>query len=247
MTQYQASATIKAVINFFYKVGEHYRSGGEMKKITTVFLLFVLFSLASYAHGASFLNQCADLGNCIKFMSTLTGNQYVFGTEIKNKAIHSTDNVEITPENAEILFTKALHSVGFTRVPLGQPKTYQILSIQEACHTALPSVVADEEVSPGLPPFVWDIYQLTYQVKNPELLSEMEKISKDILSPQSTFVVSIKANSQLLLMAPATELVRIYEIISQMDLKKTTPSHHHRDQDKEKGKGSSVSSVTVVK
>src|SRR5262245_30966989 len=77
-------------------------------------VLSVLVIPSSYLMAA----PCQDVSSCAKLASELTGQKYILGPASEKKRISFTDNIKMTKENAELLFTNVLYQHNLTRVPV---------------------------------------------------------------------------------------------------------------------------------
>ena len=75
-----------------------------MIKDLTLFTSLLLILLAPDGLRAeTFQNACPDLAACAKVVGELLGQKYVYDSDLKGSA-KITPNVDLTKENAEILF-----------------------------------------------------------------------------------------------------------------------------------------------
>lgn len=174
--------------------------------------------LAINAHADLFKDKCTDLHACAQAVSELTGEKYIYDSEVKGQ-IYSTPNVELTKENALMLFTTALHMNGFTRMATKELGTYQILKERDARDSAIPTVSCDATHAPQLPEY-WDTYTLKYKATNPEVVEEIARTIRAFM-PVSSRVIPSELGGMILLTAAAPDLKRIYELIRENDQKPT--------------------------
>jgi hypothetical protein len=183
-----------------------------------LFLSGMLGFLASPAGADSFAEKCAEVQSCAKAVSTLTGQKYVFDGDVKT-SFHATPNVELTQENAELLFTKMLYSSGYTRLPLGPQGTYEIERQRDARDSALPVFAADERHKPELPA-TWDLVTMKYKATHPESIEQIARLIRSFM-PASARVIPTDLSGMLVLTAAGPELARIYDTIRENDQKPT--------------------------
>lgn len=138
-----------------------------MKKL---FLLpALLLSLTPISHADS----CVELSGCAKVMHTLLGQDYVW-TEQSGVKINSSIPMELTKENAEVLFTSLLDQSGFARQPVGDGKTFRIVRAATIKESETPIVEASADKPLSLPN-TWDWVTMRYKVSSPELPSYLEQ------------------------------------------------------------------------
>lgn len=177
---------------------------------------FAVVSLLSQAWAAKFSDDCENVLKCVDNVSKLTGQKYIFANDIDGKVL-SSKNVELNPENAELLFTHMLHLNGLTRVPMGAPNTFQILRKREARDTLLPRLMATKDESPSFPD-IWDLFELHYQVKNPESIREIARVGRRFLPEASRMMIS-RPGRKIVVVATAPELRRVYQALREADQK----------------------------
>src|SRR4051794_35306354 len=76
--------------------------------------------------GMSFSEKCPDIPSCARAVGALLDQKYIFDGEVKGQ-VFATPNTQLNAENAELLFTHALSMLGYSRVPVGQPGTFEIM------------------------------------------------------------------------------------------------------------------------
>lgn len=195
-------------------------------------MLYALFFLvASPAFAAdTFAQKCPDFTACAQAVAQLTGQKYVFASEaIKGKPVF-TDNLEMTKENAELVFTQLLHDYGYTRVPMGSPNVYQIKTIREAIDATLPQFTADFTQAPELPNS-GDQVTLTYRAKEGDV-EDMARALRKVM-PGRSRIVPHEASKTLLITDSATHLKSLYATIKDWD-RKPTPEMLKRNADGDK-------------
>ena len=183
--------------------------------ITGIFGIMPAQSIATAASN-SFAARCAEIDKCIKAVSEITNDKYVFSTEVKG-TVAASDNLELTKENATFLLTKALNLNGFTRAPLGEPNTYEVVRQRDARDTLLPKVTADVNNAPDLPN-TWDWYHLTYKAKYPDAVESMARTARSFM-PATARIIPVELSGQLMMTAAAPDIKNVYEMIRHMDQK----------------------------
>ena len=167
--------------------------------------------------GQAYNEACPDLNTCAKSVSTLLGQKYLVDPETQGGAV-ATQNLELTKDNAEILFTTALHANGYTRVPLaGVANTFRIMRERDARDSNLPHVIADSKTGPDFSN-TWDLGDLVYKLSNPEIAEHIARTLRSFL-PANSRVIPDTLTGHVRLTAAWPELRRAFERIRDMDQK----------------------------
>ena len=164
----------------------------------------------------SFAAKCSEIDKCIKAVSEITGDKYMMDADVKGK-VDATENLELTPANANLLLTKALHLNGFARVPLSIPGTYQVVRSRDARDTLLPRIVASADTPPELPD-TWDLVLLVFKLKHPEVAEAMARNARSFM-PANARIIPNELSGQMLITAAVPEVKNVYQIIKDMDVK----------------------------
>lgn len=132
---------------------------------------------ASQTLAEDFDQACPTLEACAKAVSALLHQHYLFEPDALAKAkTASTPGLALNPENAELLFTQALHVAGFTRVPTKPAGTFQILTLEKARASAsLPVLRASHQLPARPRPELWDLATLEYQARPGTALAAMSQ------------------------------------------------------------------------
>lgn len=171
---------------------------------------------AGNVNAATFNEKCPDLATCARVVGAMLGQKYVFDASLQGKTL-ATPNVELTKDNAELLFTNALHMEGYSRVPLGQPGSFQIMRQRDARDSAIPLVKADKTHPPELPQS-WDMMTLLYRASHPEVVDQIARLSRSFM-PANARIIPSELSGTLLVTDSAPNLKKLYEIIQQDDQK----------------------------
>ncbi len=174
----------------------------------------VIFIKAVYAD--SFNEKCPDIQTCVKVVGEMLGQKYMFAEDIKGK-VQATQNLELTRENAEWLFTYMLNLEGYTRVPLGLPNSFQVLRQRDAKDAALPLYEATAKKQPELP-HNWDWFTVRYKATNPEAVEQISRVVRNFMPP-NTRVIPNELSGTLLITDSVPNLKKIYNIIKDLDQK----------------------------
>src|SRR5687768_2959657 len=143
---------------------------------TTLPLLLIPF-LSTQAFAASFVERCPDIAPCAKAVSELTGQKYVLDQDVKGSQNLATPNIELTKENAELLFTELLHNAGYARIATGEPGTWRIMRQRDARDSVLPIIEASKDQPPKMPN-TWDIVTMKYKAENPLLVEDFARTAR---------------------------------------------------------------------
>jgi len=183
---------------------------------TLVFLVTVLMAWRQ-ASAASFNEKCPNLAACVKAVSELTGQKYVYDKNIKDIASTATANLELTKDNAEELFSYALSAEGFSRVPMAEPDTYTIQRARDARDQALPIYRANQTTTPSIPN-TYDLVQLTYQLANEAV---EEHIARNLRSfmPANSRIVADPVTRSIIIVDTARNVKRLIPQIRDLDRK----------------------------
>jgi hypothetical protein len=132
-----------------------------------------LVTLNPAAHAAQAVS-CKDLKTCAEAMFELTGQRYVWDEKTDREKLVMSPGVELTKENAELIFTGLLDQVHLARLPMGDGKTYRILPGAERKENEMPIFEASADKMPELPR-TWDWVTLRYRTKTKELPYFLER------------------------------------------------------------------------
>jgi type II secretory pathway component GspD/PulD (secretin) len=188
-----------------------------MKNFISVLSLGVFVCLTS-ARADSLKSKCPDIPSCIKAVAELTGQKYMFDADVKGKA-EGTSNIELTKDNAELLFTNILYMEGFSRVPLGEPNSYMIVRQRDARDLNLPYITSDYDTPPQLPNN-WDMCTLRYKAKNPESVDHIARSLRAFMPANSRIIPSELAGT-VMITDSAMNLKKLYVMIHDYDRKPT--------------------------
>lgn len=174
--------------------------------------------LSILAKADSFVEKCPDIPTCAKVVGEMLGQKYMFDADVKGK-VQGTPNLDLTKDNAELLFTNMLNLEGFTRVPLNQPSTFQILRQRDARDSAIPLIRADKTHAPALPNN-WDMVTLLYKASHPEVVEQIARMSRSFM-PANSRIIPSELSGTLLVTDSAANLKKLYEIVRDEDQKPT--------------------------
>lgn len=182
------------------------------------------------ATAGTFTEQCPDIATCAKTVSDLLGQKYIFDSDVKGQ-IKATPNLDLTRDNAELLFSAALNMNGYTRVPLSSPRTFQIMRQRDARDAALPIVQADSQQPPSLPD-TWDLYTIKYKASNPDMVEHIARVTRHFM-PGGARIIPLELSGTLMITDTAINLKKIYDIVKTNDVK-PTPELKKKWQEQEK-------------
>lgn len=135
----------------------------------------ILLVLIGFSSIQTWAGTCQDLKSCTDLMNELTGENYIFSSDGPIPKIGTTKNFELTKENAELVFTAMLDQADLARAPVGDGKTYRIVSGGQRKEMELPIVEASSEKMPTFPNN-WDWITMRYKVKSPETATYLEQM-----------------------------------------------------------------------
>jgi len=183
-------------------------------------VLVIVFSALSVisARAEPFGTKCTDIPACAKYVGELLGQKYIFSTETHGR-MDATANLEINKDNAELLFTTMLNENGFTRVPLNEPNTFQIMRQRDARDSAIPLLKADKSHEPKLPNN-WDMMTLEYKATNNDVVEHIARSSRAFM-PANSRIIPDEVGGNVIITDSAANLKKIYELIKGMDMKPT--------------------------
>jgi type II secretory pathway component GspD/PulD (secretin) len=175
-----------------------------------------LLAVSSPVWAETFSEKCPDLQSCARAVSELTGQRYVFESDLNGKAF-ATPNLELNKDNAELLFTNALFFNGYTRVPLTDAGIFQITRQRDGRDSAIPVVPADDKTAPSLPN-TWDLMTMKYKVNNPEAVEEIARTMRSFM-PANSRIIPVELAGLLLVTDTSANLKKLYEFIRDLDVK----------------------------
>lgn len=170
------------------------------------------------ARADSFVTKCPDIQTCAKYVGELLGQNYIYSSDTKGK-VEATSNLDINKDNAELLFTTMLHEQGWTRVPLKEANTFQIMRQRDARDSAIPYIKASKGNEPDLPNN-WDMMTIEYKATNPDSVEAIARTSRAFM-PANSRIIPEELSGSLLITDSAANLKKLYEIIKSMDQKPT--------------------------
>ena len=172
-------------------------------------------TLSAVARADTFESKCPDIAPCARAVGELLGQKYVFDSDVKG-LYHGTQNLELTRENAELLFTNMLNAEGYARVPLGEPGHFQIMRQKEARDGPLPMVECTQDRSPNLPP-TWDLLTMRYKATHPEIVEDIARTSRSFM-PANARIIPAENAGTVLVTDTAMNLKKLYAIIRDLDV-----------------------------
>ena len=177
----------------------------------------VLFFTASASMADSFNEKCPDIPVCAKVVGELLGQKYIYDMETMKGKIQATPNLELTKENAEVIFTDMLNLAGYSRVPLSEPNTFQISRQRDARDLSIPLFKGDQKHTPELPN-TWDLVTLEYKATNAEVVEQIARTARSFM-PANSRIIPSDINGTLLVTDTGPNLKKLYEIIKDLDQK----------------------------
>jgi general secretion pathway protein D len=160
--------------------------------------------------------ECADLVKCTEFVSKLTGKKYMYDKEFKG-GLQTTSNMQITAENAEVLFTSILEINGYGRVPTGVKDTYKIIALRDIRYEATPVINVDAQTPPSIPQNS-DYYMMNYKFKhfNQNQLRATGNSIRPFMSRYAR-IIELKGTGSVSIQETAAKLLQQYEMVKAHD------------------------------
>ncbi len=161
---------------------------------------------------------CKDLKSCATVMYDLLGQRYIWEASSEKQIVTSPD-IELTKENAELVFTALLDQSLLARAPVGDGKTFRIVSSALRKEMPLPIVDASADLAPKLPN-TWDIVAMRYKTKSRDLTTTIESAYRLHLPRESRLQADYSAG--LLIVEATAPMVRhMYDMIKAADVPQT--------------------------
>jgi type II secretory pathway component GspD/PulD (secretin) len=176
------------------------------------------------ARAESFSEKCSEIASCATVVSQLTGQKYLFDADVKGKMM-ATPNVDINKDNAELLFTEMLNINGFSRVPTGEPGTYQIMRQRDARDAAIPTFTADEKNAPEFSRN-FDLMTMRYKATHPDAVEPLARAMRSFM-PANSRIIPDELGGWLLVTDTAPNLKKVYTMVKDMDRKPSAEFKRH--------------------
>ncbi len=154
--------------------------------------------------------QDVDLTVLIKFISELTGKNFILDDKVKGKKVTIISPTKISKEEAYMVFQSILDIKGLATVPSG--KVIKIVPAKDAIEKNLQTVVGAER-APVSDTLITRLVNLKFV--DPE---EMVKILKPLMSRESKIDAYPPTNT-LILTDTASNIARLMRILRQLDVK----------------------------
>jgi len=169
------------------------------------------------ANAAKFNSACSDLSACIKAVSALTGDTYIYNEkDLKGQSFISSQDVELTPENATTLLSTYLKESALTRVPNGN-KMYVIYRENDAKGMALPVFYASQTDTPSIPDN-WDMVTLKYKASHPESVKHLENIIRTYAN-MGARIYGVEQSGYLIITDNARNVKNLISFMRENDVK----------------------------
>jgi len=153
--------------------------------------------------------QEVELPVLIKFISELTGKNFIVDEKVKGKKVTVISPTKITKDEAYAVFESILDIKGLTTVPAG--KVIKILPTKEATAQSLKTIVGKER-APVSDIMITRLIPLEY-VNGDEIV----KILKPLMSRNSQIDAYAPTNT-LIITDTASNIVRLMRILKQLDV-----------------------------
>jgi hypothetical protein len=200
----------------------------EKLKNLAIFAISGLISLSVFsprnAQAKSFHDACPDLQACMQAVSALTHDHYIYSdVDVKVGKPQTTDNLELTASNANLLFTTFLHMNYLSRVPV-DAQTFRIMRENDAKGAAVPRFQASAIEDAKLPETA-DMVNLTYTATHPEAVKSMENTIRTFTN-MGARIYGDTASGTLMITSNANEIAGLIPMMRKLDVKieKAKPS-----------------------
>jgi hypothetical protein len=158
---------------------------------------------------------CIDFKSCTKLMYDLKGQRYIWDAKFDEHKFSASPDVEMTKDNAELVYTSLLDFAGFARLPVGDGKTYRIERSVNLKEIEAPVFDASADKPPVLPN-TWDWVTMRYKLKTPDEAGVLESMYRLHLPREAR--MQADDNSGNLIITGAVPVVRqMYETIRAAD------------------------------
>lgn len=196
-----------------------------MNKIIPLLCVFLGSNMAMAAN-------CSDIKSCAMAVSDVTGQKYIFNSDIEKFKLSITPEAEITKENAELIFTAMLDQVGLARAPIGDGKTFRIVTGADRKEMEIPVVEASAEKAPSFSN-TFDWVTMRYKPKSKELTDSIERAYRLHVPRNSRLQADY--NAGIIIVTSSTPVVRqMYETIKAADVPQTAAVKKHLEEEKKR-------------
>jgi hypothetical protein len=134
-------------------------------------------------------------------------------------------DLELTKENAEVVFTALLDESYLARAPVGDGKTFRIVPGKERREMETPIFDASFESAPQLPN-TWDWVTMRYHPKSRELTETLEREYR-LHVPRDARLQGDYNAGVILVTAPAPTVRHMYEVFKGADVPQTAAVKKH--------------------
>jgi len=156
--------------------------------------------------------QDVDLTVLVKFISELTGRNFILDEKVKGKKVTVISPTKISKEEAYRVFESILELKGLSTVPAG--RVIKIVPSKEAIEKSLQTVVGREKTAVS-DTMVTRLIPLQYVSAE-----EMVKVLKPLMSRESQ-IDFYGATNTLLVTETASNIDRLLRILDQLDVRRT--------------------------
>jgi hypothetical protein len=178
--------------------------------------------LAVSAHAET----CTDFKTCSQLMFELKGQRYVWDAKMEEHKFTATPNVEMSKENAELIFTALLDQAGLARLPVGDGKTYRVERNVNLKEISAPVFDASAEHAPVIPMDTWDWVTMRYKLKSADEANVIESMYRLHLPREAR--MQADENAGLLLVTGTIPMVKqMYVTISAADKPVSSTAKKH--------------------
>ncbi len=153
--------------------------------------------------------QDVDLAVLVKFISELTGKNFILDDTIKGKKVTVISPTKISKDEAYRVFESILDIKGFATVPAG--KVIKIVQAKDAVEQSIQTIVGDQKM-PVSDTLITRLVQLQYVPAE-----ELVNILKPLVSKEGK-IDAFPGTNTIVLTDTASNIDRLVKIISQLDI-----------------------------
>jgi molybdenum cofactor biosynthesis enzyme len=153
-------------------------------------------------------------------MFELYGQHYVWSSDEKTGTLVIEPPVELNKENGEIVFTGLLDQAHLSRLPIGDGKTFRIVSASQRKELESPTVEASAALVPNFGP-TWDWITMRYRLKSKALAASIEMNYRFHVPREAR--LQGDSNAGIIIVSGSTPVVRqMYDMLKAADVEPST-------------------------
>jgi len=171
--------------------------------------LIVMLSLTSIVLMAK---PCSEINECIKKVSKLTNKTYILDKDIKG-TINTTDNFELTAENADYFLSEMLNILGYSRVP-SDSADFTIINARDVRYVPTKLLTYGKDEIPKN----HDHISVTIKLKNKYLTSDLSRNFRPFMSRYGR-IIDVPKTGTLIINDTGKNIHRLIGLVNQLDKK----------------------------